>query len=300
MPLADLLLGRPLSHQRGAGAAHWRRARRADVRPGRSELGGLRAGGGAHHPAAAGDGRAALDRAVERRDHRAAGDRLLQLPADDRGVFRRRIVYRRVAESGCARGASCRSGADDQLPAECGGRDLGGRGGAGFRRAFAPVPHSGSVPRHSRDPEAGEPARRAGAGRALYDPDVRVRELPAHGNRARGGRGSGVGKPPAAGGRAAAAAGGKRGCEPVAAVQCLFLRLHRDVRSRSGKQWRAAIPGAGCENGAADARGDYRAALRDRVAGARYQIGATAPGQSGYQSVLSQLPAAVAGHGIFY
>ena len=109
---------------------------------------------------------------------------------------------------------------------------------------------------------------------------------------------------PAAGGRSAACGRCSTYRRAVASVAGLRQRLHGDDRSRSRQQRRASLSQARGDFRATCARRDNRdpgvVAGGDRLPRACLWDRRDDPGSAAYESILSQLLAAVAGKGIFY
>ncbi len=112
------------------------RARRghSDLRSGCAQLSGLRSGSGAHAAHSTGRGGDRVHRSGDDLYPRPADDSLFFVSPDDRGVSqRRRFLHCCAREHRRRRGAAGRIRADDRLRADGRGRDLRGRGRAGFR-----------------------------------------------------------------------------------------------------------------------------------------------------------------------
>ena len=95
------------------------------------------------------------------------------------------------------------------------------------------------------------------------------------------------------------------GGRSLAAAARLRLRVHGDDRRGGRQQWRHRVSRAGRPQRAPHADGDHRHPGRacspaSPISRRAYGIAATDAGRPGYQSVLSQLVAAVVGRGPFY
>src|SRR5579863_9567076 len=139
--------------------------------------------------------------------------------------------------------------------------------------------------------------------RALYAPDIFICRDPAHCHRHRSIQNICCGRAPRSGDAWRAVARCNYDYWRVASAESVLQWMHGDDRRRSRQQRCAGISRAGFANRSAHSDGII-ALLIVLLAGIAflsraYQIGATEPGP-GYQSVLSQLTAAVVGRGAFY
>ena len=153
---------------------------------------------------------------------------------------------------------------------------------------------------------AGQPPRRARVGRGVHRADLSVHRLAAGGARrsasSRRSLAGGGPTPVTAASRTCPAVSGGEPLDPDAGLR---QRLHGDDRRRGGQQRRRRLPRAGGRARPPHADGDHRApgrhAGRDRLSCAAPTASARpSRAEPGYQSILSQLVAAVVGTGVFY
>ena len=301
-----------------SSAGGWRRSRKGSsasaCSAGIPMLGLDALGSAAYGPEAAltlldppGCRRRGLHRADQHADHRLAPDRLLLLPADDRGLSRTGGGSYTVAKEnlGTTAGLLAAAALHARLRARRGRRHLGrGRGpGLGRARRSSPTRSALCLAILAHD-HARQSAGRPRVGRRVHGADV-----PVHRHRC----------------WRCWPSGWSRRCWPAASptpveppppqppaamAASLWIadagvrqRLHGDDGRRGRQQRRRRLPGAGGPPRAEDAHGDHRDpgrhAGRDRlpVPGLRHRRD-RARARPGYQSILSQLVAAVVGRGI--
>ena len=233
--------------------------------------------------------------------------RLFFLPADDLGVSaRRRLVHGRQGEPGHDGRPVCRGGAPARLRAGGGRRHLGGCRGPGLGAAAMLQPYTLSLcllilAMITLD----QSSRSARVGLGIHDSDLSVHRLVAGGARHRScqercWRGGGPCR------------SSRPSPQPPAVMAASFWILMRAFASGCTAMTGVEAVSNGVtafrEPAVPHARRTLTAIiaiLGVMLAGIAYLcgvygIGATEPGETGYQSILSQLVAAVIGRGFFY